>query len=569
MSKKLWEYVEEVNKHKIITCKAVQQSVNRFQSDIKRSKDDPSFEWTFNETEGDKVVKFIEALKHYEGVFAGKQIILEPWQHFIICNIYGWVKKDDPTVKRFRKAFIYTARKNGKTLLMSALALYGLLTEPSAQVYSAAVKREQASIAFRNVKEFVRHNPTLQELIKVYRYRIVREETASFFEALASDAKSLDGLNPSTAIIDEIAAQGSSALIDVIQSGQYSRKNPLLLEITTASHNMQSVGYLEYEAAKKILQGITKDERFFTIIFELDENDNWRNEKTYIKANPNLNITVPLEALMQARDEAVRVSYKETEFRCKNLNQWMNANHTWISDQVWQKNLQTDSYEERLGDFLCVGAVDLSKRNDITAYTKYFYCPEDDKYIARHKFYIPEEQIDSKMRSDSMQIRKWIEQGYITAVPGETIDYQYLYDDIKADLNRYHLQEIAFDKWNAADLERQIGPLTTLVEFPQSMKNMSGPAKDFEATILKGKNVDNNPVVRWMNSCTVIYIDPSGNIKPRKDGDPASSSRIDGIITSIMALARLQYNIENNPIDNRTPEEIEAEMEKLMAEIEY
>lgn len=569
MSKKFWQYVDDVSHHKIITCKSVQLAVSRFINDIKRSKDDPAFEYEFNEAEGDKVIRFIEVLKHYEGVFAGKQIILEPWQHFIIANIYGWVKKGDPTTRRFRKAFIFTARKNGKTLMMSALALYGLLTEPSAQVYSAAVKRDQAAIAFRNVKEFVRHNPTLQELIKVYRYRIVREETASFFEALASDAKSLDGLNPSTAIIDEIAAQGSSSLIDVIQSGQYSRKNPLLLEITTASHNMQSVGYLEYDAAKKLLKGITKDERFFTIIYELDEDDNWQNERTYIKANPNLNITVPLDILTQAKDEAVRVSYKETEFRCKNLNQWMNANHTWISDQVWQKNIQTDDYDDRLKDYLCVAAVDLSKRNDITAYTKYFYDTENDLYIARHNFYIPEEQIEQKMRSDSMQIRKWIEEGYIKAVPGETIDYHYLYEDIEKDLERYHLKEIAFDKWNAADLERQIGPLTTLVEFPQNMKNMSGPAKDFEAMILKGKIIDNNPVVRWMNSCTVIYIDATGNIKPRKDGDPSSSTRIDGIITSIMALARLQYNIEANPLDTRTAEEIERDMEKLMAEIEY
>ena len=529
----------------------------------------PTFGWTFVEADGDKVVKFIEALKHYEGIFAGKQIILEPWQHFIICNIYGWVKKDDPTVRRFRKVFIFTARKTGKTLLMSALALYGLLTEPSAQVFSAAVKRDQATIAFRNVKEFIKHNPTLQELLQVYRYRIVREETASFFEALASDAKSLDGLNPSTAIIDEIAAQGSSDLIDVIQSGQYSRKNPLLLEITTGSHNRESVGYLEYEAAKGLLAGITKDERFFTILYELDEDDDWKNEKVYIKANPNLNITVPLDALKQARDEAIRIPYKETEFRCKNLNQWMNANHTWISDQSWQKCLQKDSYEDMLGKSICIGAVDLSKRNDITAYTKYFYIEKEKKYVARHKFYIPEEQIENKMRSDSMQIKKWIQDGYIIAVPGETIDYNFLYDDIKADLEKYKIQEIAYDKWNAADLERQIGPLTTLVEFPQTMKVMSGPAKDFEADILKGLIVDNNPVVRWMNSCTVVYIDTSGNIKPKKDGDAASSKRIDGIITSIMALARLRENIENGSFDSRTAEEIEAEMTALLSKIEY
>lgn len=511
------------------------------------------FNYVFVEKEADRVISFVEHLQHYEGEFAGKPIILEPWQCFIIANLYGWRFKNDLTARRFLKAFIYVARKNGKTLLMSALALFDILTEKGAQAYSGATRRDQAAIAFNNVKQFVEHNNELSKLLTVYQSSIVYPPTASKFQALSSEAKKFDGLNPSLSIIDECAAQNSSMLVDVLQSGSYARKSPLLLEITTGSFNLESVGKREYDGSVSILRDEINDDRYFCMLYELDEGDSWRDETMYIKANPNLNVSVSLEKLLFARDEAVRMPYKEAEFRTKNLNQWMTSNVAWINDTAWIKcikaedDLRDDVFnEDILEESVACGAVDLSKRHDITAYTLYFWLEKYKRFYAKHHFYIPEEQIDAKMRNESMRFREWIKNGYVTVCPGEVIDYGYLYNDIRSDLDKYKILEIAYDDYNALDLEKQIGDLVTLINFPQNLKKLSPASKDWEASVLRGDIYDPNPVLRWMLSCACAYIDPNNNIKIRKDGDSTSSKRIDGVITSIMAHDRLSVNINNS-----------------------
>lgn len=551
---RLLQYVEDVKSGKVLTCKMVRLAIARFERDLKASEAE-DFPYYFDPSYANKVIRFIETLKQYEGEFAGKPLILEPWQIFIVCNLYGWRIKTDPSARRFLKSFIFVARKNGKTLLLSALALYDLLTEKGAQVYSGATRREQAAIAFNNVVQFVKHNPTLQELLGVYRNSIVYEKTASKFMALSSESKLMDGLNPSLAILDEVAAQGNSGLVDVLQSGTYARKSPLLLEITTGGFNQESVGKKEYDGSKAILLGNAKDDRYFCILYETDEGDKWTDETTYIKANPNLNVSISLEKLLFARDEAVRMPYKESEFKVKNLNRWENANTAWIKAADWAKctNQDIEVTEEILQDAMAVGAVDLSKRSDITAFTLYFYLPELNKFYAKHKFYIPEGQIEAKLRNESMQFRHWIDMGYVTAIPGEVIDYDYMYEDIREALDTYRIAEIAYDDWNAVDLVKNIGLLTTLVNFPQNYKHMSPAAKDWEAAIISGSIIDDNPVLAWMISCCVVYRDASENIKPKKDGDASSSKRIDGVITSLMSFSRLRARL--NGVDSSLDKE--------------
>jgi phage terminase large subunit-like protein len=566
---KFWQYISDVKSNKILTNKWVKLAIKRFEKDYKKSLEEKDYPFYFDEAAGDKVIKFLECLKLYKDQWAGKQLRLEPWQVFIVQNIYSWKRKDTNN-RRFTKAFIFVARKNGKTALVSGLPIWDVLTTKGGEAYTAATKRDQAKIAYENIKEFIKQNEGLSQRLTVYKSssRIIYDRTSSKIEALSADIDSMDGLNPSCVILDECSAMKNFGTVKVLQSGTYARPEPLLIQITSGGDNMQSVGRLEYERSAKVLEGSIEADDYFTILYCLDEKDDWRNEKVYIKANPNLGVSVSLDSLIKARDEAIQQPSLEGEFRVKNLNQWVSPMTAWISARNWSKCHQ-DSSEVKLNNAIVCGAVDLSKKYDFTAYSLYFYTPKERKYFARHHFYIPDKQVEDKMKTDSAMIRKWIEQGHITATPGEIIDYDTMYKDIRADLEKYQVREIAYDPYNAGTLIKEIGPLVDLVEFPQHMKTMSPAAKNWEADVMDGKIVDDNPVMKWMVSNAAIYKDVNENIKPKKDStDPSSPKRIDGVITSIMAHARVKSYVDEG-IDDRTPEEIEAEMTKLLAEIDY
>jgi len=295
-------YIKDVRSGKILTNKWVKLAVARHVNDLKKVKND-DFPYLYDETETKKVIKFAALFQHFEGEFNGKPIIFEPWQEFLLSQIYSWRTKKDGT-RRYKKAFVFVGRKNGKTTLASVLMLYHLFAEPGAQVYSIATKRDQAAISFNNVRQFCTRNQAIKKLVKIYYSTIVYEKAASKLEALSSESDTMDGLNPNFALADEVAAYKDSKLIDVIQSGMYSRKDPMLLEITTGNDNLNNIGFHEYERSQKVLQGIVEDNAFFCILYALDVEDDWKDTSKYIKANPNLGVTIPLEALTRARDEA-------------------------------------------------------------------------------------------------------------------------------------------------------------------------------------------------------------------------------------------------------------------------
>lgn len=571
---RFYQYIQDVKSGQILTNKYIKLAIKRYEADIKRTESDEQYPFYFDIEAGLRVVAFLECLKLYREQWAGKQLVLEPWQVFIIVNLYGWKRKETKK-RRFTKAFIFVARKNGKTTLLSGLPLWDILTTRGGEAYCAATKRDQAKIAYQNIKEFVRQNPGLTKRLRVYNSsdRIVCDSTASKIEALSADYDSMDGLDPSCVIIDECSAMKNYGIIKVLQSGTYSRPEPLLIQITSGGDNLSSVGRLEYERSVKVLEGSMEADDYFTMLYCLDEKDDWRNEKVYAKANPNLGISVSLDALIKARDEALQQPSLEGEFRVKNLNQWVSPMTSWISARNWNKcvvngrdNKVTD---EMLKPVVCCGAIDLSKRHDFTVFTKYFYLPSLSKYYAKHRFYIPDAQVEDKMKHDSPMIRKWIEKGYITATPGEIIDYDFMFNDIRKDLEMYSIREIAFDPYNAATLMKEIGPLVDLIEYPQNMKHMSPASKNWEAAIMSQQIIDDNPVMKWMVSNCAIYTDANGNIKPRKDTrDNNSPKRIDGVVTSVMAHSRLKTLLDEG-VDLRTAEEIQKDLEKLLGDIPY
>lgn len=530
------QYIFDVSQNKIRVCKAVKQAIKRHINDIKLSENG-EFPYYFDHKKAQNAILFFCQLVHTQGKLAGQNLHPEAWQQFIIASIYGWRRKDN-NLRRFRKAYIQIARKNGKTFLAAGFALYDLLTEAGAQVCTAATKKDQAKICFDAAKKTVQYSPTLKKFIKPFAHSLTCGD--GVMKPLSKDSNTLDGLNPSCAIIDEYHAHKTRELYEVIETGTRARTQPLMFIITTAGNDKNVPCYEEYERCKKMLNKTRgyENEECFAYICEIEKGDDWRNEQNWYKANPNLGVSIDIENMRIAYKEALQSSSAENAFRTKNLNEWLNVSEAWIPTNRWAKCKKRFN-EEKLKGLKCWGGIDLSKRLDITAFTWYFAL-ENGKRYAKHYFFIPEEQIEPKMKSDSYLFRQWIKDGYVFATPGETVDYSFMFEKILQDAQIYNVQEIAYDRNLAAHLIQDLSDTITCVEFNQGIVGMSEPAKSWEQLITSGNLIDNNPVMEWMVSCCTVKADANGNIKPIKPDANKQNKRIDGVITSIMANNRLE-----------------------------
>lgn len=571
---RLAEYVDWVKHHPRQTCKWTKLAVQRFERDLKDSKK-KDFPYRFDESKASKFIRFTECLKQYKDQWAGQRLHLEPWQVFIFANIYGWVHKETG-LRRFRKAFVFVARKNGKSTMVSSVLIYDLMKTPGAEGYCAATKRDQSKIVFDSVSQMVRQHEDLSGMLQIFRstHTIVNPNNAGKVAALSHEADTFDGLNPSTAVIDEVAAMKTYDIIQVLQSGTAARPEPLIFEITSGSDNTTSAGAQEFERSSKILENVYKDETYFCIMYTLDKGDSWKNEANWIKANPNLGISVKMDTLRALCKEADQNPSLEPEFRIKNLGQFLSPVTAWIQHDKWQVSVRNAQNlpkldELRPQDCLAVGAVDLSQKVDFTTFDVIVYHIPTGRFYIRHWFYIPEEQVQAKCKTDSPLVFKWIEQGFIKGTPGPTVRYEVMFADMEEAISKYHIEEVLYDPWNAGQLMDRIGPLCNLIEVKQNYQNISPMAKDFEATVLDGLIVDDNPVMTWMVSNCDIYRDQNGNIKPIKHGGKDSPLHIDGVVTSLMGVGRLRSLIDGGYVDTRTPEQITADMEARLAQIEY
>jgi phage terminase large subunit-like protein len=374
-------------------------------------------------------------------------------------------------------------------------------------------------------------------------------------KALSSEYGTHDGLNPQLALADEIAAHKDYGAINVIRSGMKARSEPLMLMITTAGYSTaeDNPGYQENQLAKKLLEGIHSDDGYFVQLYELDEDDNWQDETNYIKANPNLGVSIELETLVEERNEAIQKPTYQAELFTKTLNRFLEKSVTsqWFSATAIKRTNQKEIILRP--DMPVAGAIDLSKRIDFTAYTKCFYDDETDKYILKHIYYIPEDQVEEKMKNDSSMVWNWINEGLIVPTPGSTVDYSFLINDIlkdKQELPNY--TDIVFDRWSATETVEELKDHFNMIEMDMSTKAMSEPSKDFETLMLDERIVDRNPVAHWMLSNAQVFVDYAGNIKIRKIDYRSSSIRIDSVITSIMATNHVKNYIVKNMVARAT-----------------
>lgn len=504
---------------------------------------------TFDHYAAEIVIRFFEnVLKHSKGKWAGDPIQLEAWEQFIIASIFGWVK-DDGT-RRFRSAYIEVARKNGKTLLASGIGLFMTLldNEGGAEVYSAATTRDQARLSHGEAVRMVKQSPILKRELRLFKDNINHEGTFSKFEPLSSDYNSLDGLNIHLAICDEVHAWKSRDLYDILRTAMGSRRQPLILTITTAGYDRQSLCYQLHEYSKKILDGVLLDDSHFGIIYAMDEGDQWEDEQVWYKANPNLGVSKSINDLRLQATQAAAMPAALNSFLRLHLDVWTQAEDRWILPDVWRASGSAIDLDKLAGR-KCYAGLDLSTTTDISAFVLAF--PPLDRVNGRYDilahFFIPEDNIEKRVRIDRVPYDVWIRHGYIKATPGNVIDYAFIMAEMEAAADIYDLQEIAFDRWGATAISTEAMERgLNMVQFGQGYASMSGPMKEVEKLILSQKlNHGNNPVLTWMADNTAVAMDPAGNVKPDKG---KSRERIDGIVAMIMAMARAIINEKSGSV---------------------
>ncbi len=493
----------------------------------------------FDERAAKIAIAFSRLLKHSKGEWAGTPLVLEPWQQFIFWNIFGWKRADG--TRRFRTAILEVARKNGKTTMGAGIGLYLLLAdgEPGAEIYSAATKRDQARISHSEATRMAKSSPQLRREVRIYKDNIHIPDTASKFEPLGADLNTLDGLNIHGAIVDEIHAHKSRDLWDLLETATGARRQPLMFGISTAGFDRQSLFFAQHQYTQKILEQVIEDDTWFGMIYAIDEGDDWQDEATWVKANPNIDVSKKRDDMRRLAAKAREMPSALNAFQRLHLNIWTQSETKWIDLPHWRGCGQAVDAEGLRGR-TCYGGLDLSSTTDISALVLVFppQMPEDSHQILC-RFWIPDEAMRERSRRDRVPYDVWVRQGYVTATPGNVIDYDFIIAQIEQDAQMYDLRELAFDRWGAARIQTQLMDrfgAEFMIQFGQGFRSMSPPMKELEKLILSEKLAHgNNPVLTWMADNLVARSDPAGNIKPDKE---RSREKIDGLVALIMGLDR-------------------------------
>ena len=498
----------------------------------------------YDKAKADRAVKFIENLCHTKGKWAGKRFWLLPWQEQLIRDIFGIVKPDG--YRQFRTAFVEICKKVGKSELAAAVALYLLYAdnEPSAEVYGAAADRQQASIVFDVARQMVEMSPALLKRSKLMTAtkRIVNYGNSGYYQVLSAEVGGKHGFSVSGLVFDEIHTQPNRQLYDVLTKGSSdARQNPLHFIITTAGTDRHSIAYELHTKAVDILEGRRVDPTFYPVVYGLKDDEDWEDEANWYKVNPSLGYTVDIERLRDAYREAKQNPADEVTFKWLRLNMWVSSTVAWIPDAIFMKgNEEIDLAALEGRD--CYGGLDLSSTGDITALVLMFPPrDEDEKYILLPFFWVPEETIPQRVKAASVPYDIWERQGYLLSTEGNVIHYDFIEKFINNLAEKYHIVEIAVDRWNATQMIQNLeGDGFTMVPFGQGFASMSGPTKDFYRLLMEGKIIHGgHPVLRWMAGNVVVDTDPAGNIKVTK---AKSKEKIDGIVAAIMALDRCIRN---------------------------
>ena len=554
-------YVDDVLAGRVVVGEWVKRACERHVDDLAYGHLRGLF---FDREAAKLMIAFVSTLQHWKGEWAGEFVRLEGWQQFFLWCVFGWMKEDG--TRRFSTAYLEVARKNGKTTLAAGVGLGLLLVdgEPGAEIYSAATKLDQARISHESATRMARRSALLSEYLTFYKDNIHVLDTSSKFEPLGRDADTLDGLNVHAAICDEVHAWKTGQMWDILETGTGSRRQPLLIAITTAGSDRSSFCFELHDYGERVLSGVVEDDSFFSLIFSLDRGDDWTDQGVWAKANPNLGVSKKLDNMVALANRAGSMPARLSAFKKFHLNMWVQGFDRWVDLGTWRAcgglpgaefdvsrggwrlgdgrvvfpgrdgAVVREYVEEVLGGRRCWGALDLSSTLDFTAFVLVFEpLAYGEPFWVVPRFWIPEDNVEERVRNHRVPVDFWVEAGFVVATPGDVVDYDWIEEGIRGDAEIFGIEEICFDPWNATSVSNHlIEDGFEMIAFRQGFASMSPAMKSLEVSIRKGRIGHlGNPVLSWMAGNLIAVSDPAGNVKPDKK---RSREKIDGMVALIM-----------------------------------
>ena len=503
---------------------------------------------------GVRAVALINKLTHTKGPFARQSFNLRPWQVRILKQLF---KTGVDGRRQYRTCLLMLPRKNGKTEMAAALAIYFLLFdgEIGAEVYSAAADKDQASLVFNVAAQMIRNDPELDAVCEIIdsQKRIVHRASGSFYRAISAEAYSKHGFNASVVIYDELHAAPNGELWDVLRTSQGARAQPVMLAISTAGFDRKSVLWKLYAHAKQVAEHPALDPTFLPILYEAPIDADWTDEQVWHQSNPALGDFRSLEEMRSLAHQAKLIPSDQNTFRRLYLNQWTEQDERWIDLATWDRcasPVDLASLEGRP----CYAGLDLASTCDVTAFVLVFP-DEDGGYDVVPYFWIPEQTMRDRVHRDHVPYDRWVDEELMRTTPGDVTDYDVIREQIRELAERFDIQEIAYDRWGATQLVTQLqADGAQCLPIGQGFASMSAPTKELDKLIVGGTlRHGGHPVLRWMAGNVAIEQDPAGNVKPSKR---KSTEKIDGIVALVMALDRATRHTQVGSVYDRDGAEI-------------
>lgn len=521
---KITTYPWDVLEGKILTCENIKLACKRFIGFLDME------DRYFDVGDVERTIRFFQRFRHFTGQYNNKPFILQEWQKFMICGIYGFKWKKDGT--RVTRTFILSvSRKGGKSSIISIMAIKALLEENNAQVIVAANSASQASILFKMASSYLKSlGGKVDKLFRRFRDRIMFDKTDSSMRVVSADASRLDGLNCNFAVVDEISQAPNSDVYDVLESSMGSRQQPLMCCCTTRSNN-QSGFYKELEQSGiDVMRGLKQDDSVFCLVYTLDDGDDCEDEKVWKKCSPNLGISVSEDFYRQQITKMKNNPSQTTAIMTKVFNVWTSTSNVWIPQSYTFKVMD----KVRMDDFkdkLLYLSFDLASTSDLTCLSAMY--EDNGTYYFKNWYYLPQEALKTSTNKDNY--KKWQRQGFLTVTQGNVTDYDYVMNDIqKLQDNSEGIVRISYDSWNATDFTIRLTESGfNMKPYSQSIGSMNRPTKAIERLIIEGKNIviDKNPITLFCFENSVPKPDYNDNIKIIKE---SYENKIDGVIAIIM-----------------------------------
>ncbi len=523
------QYAEDIVAGKIIACKYIKAACAKYLWEV----DDTSKSWIFDKDAAEKFLRAVQKFDHVIGHWPTKNIVYEPWQCWVWMNIMGF-KDKETGFRRFRIAHIEIARGNAKSAMASQAALYFLaLDNPNGNMISTvATKKDQARIVLDSARLMARKNSSFLKHTgcKVLAHSISHAKSGSIVRALASEHSGLDGLNDILAILDELHAMKRDTF-EVIYSGMSKRSDSLTLCITTAGQDVHSVGCSQSAYAKKVCLEEVVDEQFFAAVYCLDEGDDWEDEATWIKPNPNLGVSVDLRTLQAKISKALETPADIPNIKIKHMNMWISEAQAFYSLEAWDKCYDPNLKLEDFRGKVCRTGLDLASHIDITSHA-ILMREKDGTYAIWDKSYLPEDTIRS---AKNVLYDDCVAKGFLIATPGAAINYDFIRNEAEELGKIIRIAECLYDAWNATETAQKLSSKIEMVKISMNVANLSEPMKKLDALMRAGKIRHNgSPLLRWCLGNVVAKEDHNGNVFPRKSH---TKLKIDPIVAILMALA--------------------------------